>query len=127
MVNSPYKYYKVNTNSACAFLRCNTHKTLALKSQKQRQTEFPRNLLLGDHVFLKGESRGRYGRRLAYVYRDPDGLFVNEEIIWQGYGRVYDSNLTHAEIFRRWQAQAKEIGKGMWRKRSLRIPVLEDD
>ena len=47
---------------------------------------FTRNLLIGEDVFLRSgsESRDRYGRLLAYVFRAPDGMFVNLEIVRQG-------------------------------------------
>ncbi|GIU89333.1 MAG: hypothetical protein KatS3mg010_0432 [Acidimicrobiia bacterium] len=36
------------------------------------------------------ERRDRYGRLLAYVYRADDGLFVNAELVEQGYAQVVD-------------------------------------
>ena len=44
-----------------------------------------------ESVYLRfgNEERGKYGRLLAYVYRAPDGLFVNLEIVRQGYGHAY--------------------------------------
>ena len=54
-------------------------------------TAFTRNLLLGELVYLRfdGDRTEKYGRLLAYLYRAPDGLFVNLEVVRQGYGRVY--------------------------------------
>ncbi|MGB6872675.1 MAG: thermonuclease family protein, partial [Dehalococcoidia bacterium] len=52
---------------------------------------FTRNLLKGETVRLEYEdgasspTSGRYGRILAYVYRQPDGFFLNEELVRQGY------------------------------------------
>jgi endonuclease YncB( thermonuclease family) len=34
-------------------------------------------------------SRDRYGRLLAFVFRQSDNLLVNKEIIRQGYGHAY--------------------------------------
>ena len=34
------------------------------------------------------EPRDRYGRLLAYVYREPDGLLVNAELVRRGYART---------------------------------------
>ena len=52
---------------------------------------FTKNLLLGEDVYLRfgNEDRGKYNRILAYVFRAPDGLFVNLEIVRQGYGKAY--------------------------------------
>jgi endonuclease YncB( thermonuclease family) len=49
---------------------------------------FTKNLLLGESVYLRfdGNKTDKYGRMLAYLYRAPDGLFVNLEIVRQGYG-----------------------------------------
>ncbi len=55
---------------------------------------FLKNLLSGEEVYVVYEkedksNKDRFGRDLAYLYRAPDGLFVNQEIVKQGYGRVY--------------------------------------
>ena len=52
---------------------------------------FTRNLLLGEPVYLRFDTdrTDKYGRLLAYLYRVPDGLFVNLEIVRQGYGHAY--------------------------------------
>lgn len=58
----------------------------------------------------------KYGRVLAYLYRAPDGLWVNLEIIRQGYGQVYTlASFKHIELFRDYERRAREIGKGLWR------------
>ena len=46
---------------------------------------FTRNLLLGEPVYLRFDTdrTDKYGRLLAYLYRAPDGLFVNLEIVRQ--------------------------------------------
>ena len=43
------------------------------------------------HIGLtpRSTSRDRYGRLLAYVFRQGDGLLVNKEIIRRGYGHDY--------------------------------------
>jgi len=54
---------------------------------------FSKNLLKGEHVYLDFEGAvgtyDKYQRLLAYVFRAPDGLFVNLEIVRQGYGSAY--------------------------------------
>ena len=49
---------------------------------------FLTNLLKGESVYLRYDQTklDKYGRLLAYLYRAPDGLFVNLEIVRQGYG-----------------------------------------
>ena len=47
------------------------------------------------------EQRDRYGRLLAYVYREPDGAFVNAQLVRDGYARTLTiaPNVAHARQF----------------------------
>ncbi|HEX2087808.1 MAG TPA: thermonuclease family protein [Solirubrobacteraceae bacterium] len=60
------------------------------------------------------EQRDRYGRLLAYVYRD--GLFVNAELVRRGYASVatFPPNVRHAGTFVRLQREARRAGRGLW-------------
>jgi len=84
----------------------------------QEAAVFLFNLLAGESVYLvsgKEAERDRHGRLLAYLYRAPDGLFVDLEIVRQGYGRVYlGAPFEHREAFQYWEARAKAASKGMW-------------
>ena len=80
---------------------------------------FTTNLLKGEKVYLvyEGERQtvDKYGRVLAYVYRAPDGLFVNAEIIRQGYGHAYMVYpFKYMEKFRRLEQFARQAMKGLW-------------
>ena len=76
---------------------------------------FARNLLLGESVYVRGDERDRHGRLLAYLYRAPDGLFVNLEIVRQGYGRTLTRfPFQHLELFQHYERQAQEAEKGLW-------------
>ena len=80
---------------------------------------FLANLLQGEKVYLLpvGDKlhTGKYGRLIAYVYRAPDGLFVNAEIIRQGYGYAYPKYPgRHTKKFGRIERFAKEAKKGLW-------------
>jgi micrococcal nuclease len=84
-------------------------------------TRFARRLLQpGDRVrlVLDVETRDRYGRLLAYVYRASDDLFVNAEIVRQGcaYVSTIPPNVAHAEQFRHLAAGAREARRGLWSK-----------
>ena len=76
------------------------------------------NLLSGEEVWLEEEPASRLdkdGRFLYYIFRAPDGLFVNLEIVRQGYGRadsVYP--FKHLAGFRQYERRAQEAGKGLW-------------
>jgi micrococcal nuclease len=73
-------------------------------------------LLEGRRVELRfdAERRDRYGRLLAYVYRD--GLFVNAALVERGYARTLTipPNVAHAELFARLAREARRGGRGLW-------------
>lgn len=61
------------------------------------------------------QKRDRYGRLLAYVYLS-DETFLNAEIIKQGYGFAYTRfPFKYMEEFRRYEREARENRKGLWR------------
>jgi micrococcal nuclease len=62
------------------------------------------------------ELRDRYGRLLAYVYRDDDGLFVNGQLVSAGAARTLEiaPNTAHAVDLARLQASARAAGRGLW-------------
>ncbi len=72
----------------------------------------------GSAVRLVGdvEDRDAYGRALAYVYRLPDGLFVNAALLWEGYAQVLTipPNVAHADEFAALAADARAQGRGLW-------------
>ena len=93
------------------------HPSKPVEVYGKEASNFTRNLLLGESVYLRFdvEQTDRFGRLLAYLYRAPDGLFVNLEIVRQGYGPV-DARFPfkHMELFRHYGAKAREAGKGLY-------------
>lgn len=79
-------------------------------------SEANRRLVAGKTVRLEYDERQRdkYGRLLAYVY--VDGLFVNAELIRQGYAQVstYKDTQRHHKEFERLQRQAIAARRGLW-------------
>ena len=75
-------------------------------------------LVAGRSVRLVGdvERRDRYGRLLAYVYREPDGAFVNAQLVRDGYARTLTiaPNVAHARQFAQLARRAREGGRGLW-------------
>ena len=75
-----------------------------------------RRLVAGRQVRLEydAEPRDRYGRLLAYVYRDA--LLVNAELIRQGYGKPLEiaPNVAHAAELRRLAVSARRAHRGLW-------------
>ena len=76
-------------------------------------------LVAGRSVRLVGdvEQRDRYGRLLAYVYREPDGAFVNARLVRDGYARTLTiaPNVAHAHQLAQLAQTARRSGRGLWR------------
>jgi micrococcal nuclease len=76
------------------------------------------------------ERYDRYGRLLAYVFvRDAKGkrIFVNAELVRNGFARVYTKppNVRYADLFIRLQEEAREKRKGLWSVyKPSRSPVI---
>lgn len=72
----------------------------------------------GTSVRLVGdlEPKDRYARVLAYAYRRADGLFVNAELVRQGYARplTIPPNLAHAPESTALAAEARAAHRGLW-------------
>lgn len=75
-------------------------------------------LVAGKEVRLEADAatsdRDKYRRLLRYVYL-PDGTFINQLQVQQGYGFAYtifpNSKL---EQFRAWEKEAREANRGLW-------------
>jgi micrococcal nuclease len=76
-------------------------------------------LVEGQPVRLRfdAERRDRYGRLLAYVYRDRDGLFVNAALVRGGYATTLSiaPNTAHARQFSALERRARRGRRGLWR------------
>jgi micrococcal nuclease len=77
-----------------------------------------RELVDGERVRLVEdvESHDRYGRRLAYVYRARDGLFVNAELVRRGFATpaTFPPNVAHADEFADLARGARQDRRGLW-------------
>jgi micrococcal nuclease len=62
------------------------------------------------------EARDDYGRLLAYVYRAEDAMFVNLELVEQGYAQplTIPPNVAHAEQFVAASRRAEAADRGLW-------------
>jgi endonuclease YncB( thermonuclease family) len=66
-----------------------------------------------DHI-PDAERKDRFGRTLAYVYL-PDGIFLNAEIVKQGYGHAYmQFPFRYSEQFQGYEREAREANRGLW-------------
>lgn len=59
--------------------------------------------------------RDKYHRLLGYVYRD-DGMFINLELIKQGYAYeyTYKTPYKYQEEFKAAEVEARELKRGLW-------------
>jgi micrococcal nuclease len=81
--------------------------------------EFTAALLpVGTPVRLERDVVGRddYGRVLAYVYRAADGVFVNYEVVRQGYAQplTIPPNVAHSGRFVAAAGDAEAADAGLW-------------
>ena len=92
------------------------HPTKPVEAYGKEASNFTKNLLQGESVYLRFDTQrtDTYGRMLAYLYRAPDGLFVNLEIVRQGYGHAYTQfPFLHMEAFQYYGNRARTAGKGL--------------
>ena len=76
-----------------------------------------RELVEGKRVRLEldVQSRDRYGRLLAYVWRH--GTMINAELVRLGYAQVMTvpPNVRYQDLFLKLQRDARLAGRGLWR------------
>lgn len=67
-------------------------------------------------LILDEEARDQYDRLLAYVVRSSDELFVNLDLLEQGYAGVliYSPNNHYESLFRDAERAASDAGTGLW-------------
>lgn len=84
-------------------------------------SDMTKNLLSHHYVGLKTDkgrsSIDKFGRFLAYVYRD-DGLFINEYLLKNGFAREYTYGKAYSiqKHFKELQFEAKKNRAGLWKK-----------
>ena len=94
------------------------HPSQPVEDYGKEASAFLDNLLKGEKVWVEqeqGNTQDRYGRALVYLYRMPDGMFVNLEIVRQGYGHSY-KEYPHKYMadFNAYETKARQTGKGLW-------------
>lgn len=91
-------------------------KTVAKFAEKAKK--FVQDAVEGRSVRLEydWEREDKYGRTLAYVYREEDGYFLNEAILREGYGFAYlVFPFKYTEEFRSLGSEAQKEGRGLWK------------
>lgn len=85
----------------------------------QEASEFAKKTLTGTRVrieLVENNTRGKYGRLLAYVYDAETDLFFNETLLRGGYAYA-DRRFPHPrrDAFITLETQARQNGVGLWR------------
>jgi len=85
----------------------------------RRAYEFTRKLVEGKRVSLEFdvEKYDKYRRLLAYVFLKNEGIFVNAEIIRQGYASLMTipPNVKYADLFVKLYQEARQNRRGLWK------------
>ena len=112
--------YKGKTTSV-QLIGVNAPETMRSKQRQEfygeEATEYLREFLLDDLIYLRFDEDkwDEHERILGYVYRASDGVFVNLEMIREGYAEV---DLRYAfkyeELFTDHESRAKNQRKGLW-------------
>ena len=104
------------------------HPDNSLETARAAALAFLHNLLLGESVYLHFEGDAS---EQAYLYRAPDELFVNLEVVRQGYAQVNaQATFKHLELFVHYEERARTAEKGLWAPTSkLQVVqgILPDD
>lgn len=84
----------------------------------QAASDKTRELVEGKTVRLQADptnsDRDKYQRLLRFVYL-PDGTFINQYLVQQGYAFAYTVFPNqHLEEFRAWEKEARENNRGLW-------------
>ncbi len=98
------------------------HPNKAVEHFALEASAFLKNMLTGEQVYFIYDQnnsatnhKDRYDRMLAYAYRARDSLFVNAEIIRQGYGHAYSKYpFSRMEEFIKLERNARHQNLGLW-------------
>jgi endonuclease YncB( thermonuclease family) len=94
-----------------------------IKADRPAAKRFLQELLSGELIHLvyaPGGTRDRAGHLAAYFFRVRDKLFVNQEILEQGYGITNDDDGPHERLFTVIEDEAESAGRGLWGREDLR-------
>ncbi len=97
--------------------RRNSVDTKRVRSYAETAKKYLQKTIEGQDVRLETDwqAEDKYGRILAYVYRVSDDLFVNAEILKQGYGFAYlQFPFKRSKEFEKYSNESRKNKKGLW-------------
>jgi len=75
-------------------------------------------IALGETVLIQNDPSGelnRANKRVAYLFRAPDHLFINLELVRQGHTRYTSNAMTiHTALFEHYEQRAQQLQRGIW-------------
>jgi len=92
------------------------HPNKPVEQLGKEASAFNKSMVEGKRIRLEydWQKRDKYDRLLAYVYLE-DGIFLNAEIIKQGYGYAYTKYpFKYLEKFRQYEREAIDNNRGLW-------------
>jgi endonuclease YncB( thermonuclease family) len=97
------------------YVGCAENKALLLK----KAIYFVRNLMVNEYVWIQRDPnlpwKDEEGHLVAYLYRVPDKLPLNLEIVRQGHGlAVRHYGFTQQQVFSQYEQKAQADRKGIW-------------
>ncbi|GAA4710087.1 hypothetical protein GCM10023228_14480 [Brevibacillus fulvus] len=90
---------------------------------------YTKKLIEGKQILLRFdvEPRDTYQRLLAYAYL-PDGTFLNEKLVREGYARIMTvpPNVAYADLFLQAEREAREHKRGLWGDEQPDKPIQDE-
>ena len=84
----------------------------------ERATAFAEDRLAGETVVVEtdptADRRGGYDRLLAYVTVEGGDASFNQELLADGYARLYDTEFTHRDAYAAVEQGARANATGLW-------------
>ncbi len=97
-----------------------------IEANREGAKTFLRGLLAGESVYLVYAPEGPRdwaGHLSAYFFRVKDKLFLNQEMLKQGYGIANGDVGPHARLFPLVENGARSRNRGLWSQEDLRKPI----
>lgn len=89
-----------------------------LSDWADKSTTFIRERIKGETVHVvtdnSADLRGSYGRLLVYIYPDLEDKSLNQQLLEQGYARMYDSEFSLRTEFKQSEQNAIDENIGLW-------------
>lgn len=108
-----HRYQLLGANAPEFQPKAKSPKPFSIESRR-----FIEQLLLGESVYIQLDplaDRDAINRRTAYIFRAPDMLFVNLELVRQGYAKHDPRGMSlYTDAFHYYESKAQTLTRGIW-------------